>query len=201
VAAASPAPAQRGPDRYDQTFRKYSKRFFGVGFDWRAFKAQGMTESRLDPTAQSGVGARGIMQLMPSTFREIQSRNPEWSSVDDVEWNIAAGIYYDRQLWRLWRDDVHDGDHHRFMFASYNAGRVPILTAQRMAREEQLDPRAWTSVEAIAPKVPRWRHRETVTYVARIWENLGRLDARGRVAAGRPPPAGEREPQAGSSPR
>jgi hypothetical protein len=26
---------QRDADRYDQTFRKYSKRYFGVGFDWR----------------------------------------------------------------------------------------------------------------------------------------------------------------------
>ena len=33
---------QRDGDRYDQTFRKYSKRYFGVGFDWRVFKAQAM---------------------------------------------------------------------------------------------------------------------------------------------------------------
>ncbi len=178
--------AQSGPDRYDPTFRKYSKRFFGVGFDWRIFKAQGMTESRLDPDAKSQVGARGVMQLMPSTFREIQSKNPEWASVDDVEWNIAAGIFYDRQLWRLWRDDVDDADHHRFMFGSYNAGRVPILTAQRLARERQLDPRGWGAIERVAPEVPRWRHRETVDYVGRIGENLERLDGKGRVIRTRP---------------
>ena len=74
---AAPAAGSRpaGPDRYDPTFRKYSKRFFGVGFDWRIFKAQGMTESRLDPDAKA----------------------------------------------------VDNADHHRFMFGSYNAGRVPIL--------------------------------------------------------------------------
>ena len=144
-------------------------------------EAQGMTESRLDPDAKSGVGARGVMQLMPSTFREIQTKNPEWASVDDVEWNIAAGIYYDRQLWRLWRDGVDDADHHRFMFGSYNAGRVPILTAQRLARERQLDPRGWTAIERVAPEVPRWRHRETVDYGGRIGANLERLDGKGRV--------------------
>src|SRR5262245_26938034 len=39
---AGPAWAQgRGrPDRYDETFRKYSKRYFGAGYDWRLFKAQ-----------------------------------------------------------------------------------------------------------------------------------------------------------------
>ncbi|MFN0181029.1 MAG: transglycosylase SLT domain-containing protein [Gemmatimonadales bacterium] len=183
---AGPLEAQRVADRYDQTFRKYSKRYFGVGFDWRIFKAQGMTESRLDPNATSPVGARGVMQLMPSTFREIQSKNPEWASVDDVEWNIAAGIFYDRQLWRQWRDAVDDADHHRFMFGSYNAGRIPILTAQRLARERQLDPRGWGAIEQVAPEVPRWRHRETVDYVGRIGDNLDRLDAKGRVARARP---------------
>jgi membrane-bound lytic murein transglycosylase F len=173
--------AQKDGDRYDHTFRKYSKRFFGVGFDWRLFKAQGLTESRLDPMAKSGVGAAGIMQLMPSTFQEIQSKNSEWTSVDDAEWNIAAGIYYDRQLWRQWHEDVADDDHPRFMLASYNAGRGTILSAQRVAIADSLDPRSWTSVETVAPKVPRWRHRETVDYVKRNGENLARLDDKGRI--------------------
>src|SRR5688572_4926453 len=85
-------------DRYDDTFRKYSKRFFGPAFDWRLFKAQGMAESNLDPQARSWVGARGIMQLMSSTYKEVQSRNPDLGEINDPEWNIAAGISYNRQL-------------------------------------------------------------------------------------------------------
>ena len=41
--AASPlrGAAQRIPsDRYDSYFKKYAKRYFGVGFDWKLFKAQ-----------------------------------------------------------------------------------------------------------------------------------------------------------------
>jgi soluble lytic murein transglycosylase-like protein len=178
---AGPVAAQRGADRYDATFRKYAKRFFGVGFDWRLFKAQGLTESNLDPAVQSRVGARGVMQLMPSTFTEIQSKNPELASMDDAEWNIAGGIYHDRQLWRLWDGTVEEGDQVRFMFASYNAGRIPLLTAQRMAAEKRLDPRLWPSVRTVAPQVPRWRHRETLGYVERIEANAGRLDAKGRL--------------------
>lgn len=181
IASAGCLAAQPEGDRYDPTFRKYAKRYFGVGFDWRVFKAQGLAESGLAAGARSGVGARGVMQLMPSTFREIQSSNPEFRSVDDPEWNIAAGIYYDRQQWRLWKGDVADADHHRFMFGSYNAGRVPILTAQRVAREERLDPLLWSSVSQVAPRVPRWRHRETLGYVAKIREHLARLDAKGRI--------------------
>lgn len=187
VALAPPLPAQRATERYDDSFRKYSKRFFGVAFDWRVFKAQALTESNLDTAAQSWVGARGIMQLMPGTFREIQSRNPDFSSIDDPQWNIAAGIFYDRRLWRLWRDSVEAADHRAFMFASYNAGRAPILRAQALALRHALDPRLWASVEAVAAGVSRWRHQETLAYVRRIDENLARVDARGRVV--RPPPS------------
>jgi membrane-bound lytic murein transglycosylase F len=175
--------AQRRPQasRYDDTFRKYSKRYFGAGFDWRVFKAQGMAESNLDTAAQSYVGARGVMQLMPSTFAEIASRNPEMKRVDDAEWNIAAGICYDRQLWRSWERDSIEAHRRVFMLGSYNAGRETIRKAQIVAREERLDYRAWPSIETVAPKVSRWRYRETLGYVRRIEFNLRSMDERGRV--------------------
>jgi len=178
---ANPVEGQGALNRYDPVFRKYSKRFFGVGFDWRVFKAQAMSESNLKPDASSRAGARGIMQLMPSTFLEVLSKNPAWASIDDPEWNIAAGIYYDRRLWRLWRDSVDTEDHRHFMLGSYNAGRSPILRAQGLARRRSLDPRYWASVEVVAPHVRRWRHRETLTYVRRIQDNLERMDEQGRV--------------------
>ncbi len=149
-------------------FRKYSKRYFGVGFDWRLFKAQGMAESNLDSAASSWVGARGIMQLMPATFHEISSRNPEMSRIDDPEWNIAAGIFYDRSLWRLWAQDSVEEHRREFMFASYNAGRGTILSAQAMARRDSLDHRSWPAIESVAPKVRRWRYNETLGYLRRI---------------------------------
>jgi membrane-bound lytic murein transglycosylase F len=184
----SRATAQRHLDRYDDVFRKYSKRYFGVGYDWRLFKAQGLTESNLDPGATSWVGARGIMQLMPSTWQAIQSKNPLFASIDDDEWNIAAGVYHDRQLYRLWQaDSVELADHHQFMFASYNAGRMPILRAQVLARRRDLNPRLWASVEQVAPEVRRWRHGETLGYVRKIMANLDRMDARGRVVRASPP--------------
>lgn len=167
--------------RYDDTFRKYSKRFFGVGFDWRIFKAQGMAESNLDPKAASRVGARGVMQLMPSTFREVKSHNPEMQRIDDAEWNIAAGVYYDRQLWQRWERDSIDTYRQEFMLASYNAGRGTIHSAQAVARNEKYDDRAWTSIETVAPKVRRWRYGETLHYIRTIADNMGHLDDHGRL--------------------
>ena len=84
---------------YDKFFRKYSEKHFGSSFDWRWFKAQGIAESMLDPDAESWCGAKGIMQIMPGTFKDIKREINSWiKSVDDPEQNIAAGIYYDRKL-------------------------------------------------------------------------------------------------------
>ena len=168
-------------DRFDDTFRKYSQRFFGPGYDWRLFKAQAMAESNIDMNAKSWCGARGIMQLMPSTFREIHSRNPEMEAINKPEWNIAAGIYYDRQLFLQWLLQQGEGDSQPFMMGSYNAGRGTLLRAQSVARQHILDPAMWDNIQSIAHEVPRWRHEETLAYVERIKNNLDRMDEEGRV--------------------
>lgn len=177
LASAQRKPTAKKPADYDDTFRKYSKRFFGPAFDWKLFKAQGMTESNLDMTARSRVGARGVMQLMPSTFRAIRSENDELKWIDDPHMNIAAGIQYDRKLWLLWEADSITDHRTEFMFGSYNAGRRTLLRAQGFARNSKLDPRTWPSIRAVAPRVPRWRHKETLDYIERIRaarERLGR---------------------------
>jgi len=178
AAAGAPrrAAAQRVPtDRYDAYFKKYTKRYFGIGFDWKLFKAQGMAESGLSPTAKSWVGARGIMQLMPSTYHDIASHRPEMTAIDDPQWNIAAGIMHDRDMWTLWKDSVPDDDRWRFMFGGYNAGEGTIFRAQGVARASKLNERTWPNIESVAPTVPRWRYKETLGYVHTIQENRKRL--------------------------
>jgi membrane-bound lytic murein transglycosylase F len=179
LAGATSLPAQSAPDmrgvagrgasndRYDDAFRKYTKRFFGPAFDWHYFKAQGMAESDLIPTAKSRVGAKGIMQLMPSTFKLIRTARPEFASIDDPEWNIAAGIMHDRYLWTLWQKNIPESERHRFMFASYNAGEGTINRARAIARTK-LGDTIWSNIEQVAPTVQRWRYLETLGYVRRI---------------------------------
>jgi membrane-bound lytic murein transglycosylase F len=171
---------RRVTSRYDETFRRYSKRYFGAAFDWRWFKAQGLAESNLDSTATSYVGARGIMQLMPATYQAIRSRQSGFGAIDDPEWNIAAGIMHDRHLWRLWERQGIDEDRFAFMFGSYNAGEGTIGRAVRMAREVTNGMPRWDEIEGIAPTVPRWRYRETLGYVRKIREHHAELGARGR---------------------
>lgn len=58
----------RTEDRYDSLFRFYAEKW-GI-LDWRLLKAQAMAESNLDPDAVSPVGAKGLTQFMPTTWRE-----------------------------------------------------------------------------------------------------------------------------------
>jgi membrane-bound lytic murein transglycosylase F len=154
---------------YDQYFTKYSKRFFGVGFDWRYFKAQAVAESNLREDARSPVGAVGVMQIMPRTFAEIQRKNPAITgSLDQPRWNIAAGIWYDRQHFVVWAADRSLVERLKFTFGSYNAGRSSILRAQQFALGEGLNAMLWDSVAGELPRVTGRRSQETVTYVARV---------------------------------
>jgi soluble lytic murein transglycosylase-like protein len=159
---------QRATERYDPIFRKYAKRYFGVGTDWRWFKAQGMAESDLTPGARSRVGARGIMQLMPSTYGQIRTALPQFGAIDNPEWNIAAGILHDRDLWTLWKPDVDESERWPFMFAGYNAGEGTIIRARKTAAAAKLNDGAWPNIETVAPRVERWRYTETLDYVRKI---------------------------------
>jgi membrane-bound lytic murein transglycosylase MltF len=176
--AATARANAKAAERFDPQFKKYSKRYFGVAFDWKRFKAQAMAESNLDTAATSFVGARGLMQLMPSTYAAIQSKRPEFGHINDPEWNIAAGIMHDRYLWKLWSSTVPDSERVHFMFGSYNAGEGPITRAAETAKKKQLPHDRWTSIEEVAPGVPRWRYRETLGYVRKVETNYGKLSSR-----------------------
>ena len=151
---------------YDPFFIEYSAKYFGTVFDWRWFRAQAIAESRIDQSAVSWCGAKGIMQLMPATFKEIQKNEPLIkSSIDNPEQNIAAGIFYDYKLYKMWSGPRPEIDRLAFMFASYNAGAGNILKAQKLCKT---DSNLWASIVAVAKYVPEWKYRETIGYVEKI---------------------------------
>lgn len=146
------------PDKYDSHFRKYSKHYFGPNVDWHWFKAQAIAESGLKADASSKSGARGIMQIMPTTYREIQDDNPHMKDIDSPRWNIAAGIYYDRLLYKRWVSPPPGDERLYFAFGSYNAGYTRIKNTFR-----KIDPptASWENVEFHVPG-------QTRHYVRRI---------------------------------
>ena len=168
--------------KYDQYFRKYSKRFFGPALDWHWFKAQGIAESGLRGNATSWVNAKGIMQLMPRTFAELKKKNPELRNVLDPRWNIAAGISYDSSMYKKWREDRSFLDRMRFMLGSYNAGFRTILRAQKLSRKHGFNGTDWESIKSVAPRVSKWREKETLGYVRKIEILMGEPEESGLAA-------------------
>lgn len=155
--------------KFDSYFKKYSKRFFGPGFAWQHFKAQAVAESRLKARVRSRVGAVGVMQIMPRTFKEITRKNPAIKgSRAQPRWNIAAGIYYDRLIWKVWKADRSFQDRLNFTFGAYNAGKANIFKAQRLAKFRGMDPNRWISIERVLPDITGRHSRETIGYVRKI---------------------------------
>ena len=104
------------PDEYLPYVEKYSDEY-GVPQEliWAVIK----TESGFDSSAESGVGAVGLMQLMPDTFNEITTyRLKEGLDIGmryDPETNIRYGTYYLSYLYGRYGEwDV--------AIAAYNAG-------------------------------------------------------------------------------
>lgn len=149
--------------KYDKHFKKYSRRYFGPYFDWHWFKAQAITESGLDSQARSHKGAFGVMQIMPTTFEEIQDARPHLDDIKNARWNIAAGIYYTRVLYDRLKEHPEE-DRLKFAFASYNAGLSAVRKAMR--RTDSKD-KTW---ETVSPQLPL----QTRNYVNRILKIMGK---------------------------
>ena len=157
-----PVHSGKWTDKYDRHFKKYSKRYFGPLFNWHWFKAQAIAESGLSHDAKSHVGALGLMQIMPATFDEINKKNPHFSMLESPKWNIAAGIYYDRTLYRKFKKTAAQ-DKLYMTFASYNAGYGRILNASKRTASEE---KVWEEIKPYLPK-------ETRGYVTRIRKLMG----------------------------
>jgi len=112
-------------ERTIDLFKTYGEKY---RFDHLMLAAQGYQESRLDQQARSRSGAIGIMQLLPTTGKQL--------GVGDItkpEPNIHGGTKYMRQLFDQYFNDADFDQQNRalFAFASYNAGPGRIATALR----------------------------------------------------------------------
>jgi membrane-bound lytic murein transglycosylase F len=122
---------------YDELIRKYARKH---GFDWRIIAAQMYQESGFDPKAKSWAGARGLMQIMPRTAREL---GVDPKDLYDPETNIAAGTLYMHRMISLKNPNMPMRERHRFALASYNAGYGHVIDARKIARTMRKNRDIW----------------------------------------------------------
>jgi membrane-bound lytic murein transglycosylase MltF len=134
-------------------------------FDWLLVAAQAYQESGLDNAKRSSAGAVGVMQIKPSTAKDMGI-----GDVQPVDRNIEAGVKYMRFMAdRYFADDPMDElNRELFAIASYNAGPAKVARLRSEAAERGLDPNVWfRTVEIVAA---RRIGRETVDYVSNIYK-------------------------------
>ncbi len=131
--------------------------------NWTMVHAISRQESQFDRAALSRAGARGLMQLMPSTARDtsvkIGATYDMGALVNDPQYNIRLGSWYFERLM-----DRFNGSY-PLAVAAYNAGAGNVnkwLAANGDPRTGSVDILQW--IEAIP-------FSETKSYVQRVLEN------------------------------
>ncbi|MBD3225490.1 MAG: transglycosylase SLT domain-containing protein [Caldithrix sp.] len=178
-------PTGKAIDKHKATIKKYAKRY---GFDWRLIAAQIVQESGFNVTARSHVGARGLMQIMPYTAREISRELDIEYIMKSPRENITAGIYHLKKQFRYFPEADYK-NRTKLALASYNAGAGRVFDAQDIARYHKLQANKWENVKPYLAMLKRsdWQlhlqvwpkgrpphghfygYNETINYVDEIW--------------------------------
>ncbi|WP_152287251.1 membrane-bound lytic murein transglycosylase MltF [Flavicella marina] len=121
--------------KYDALIKKHAKK---IGWDWRLVASIVYQESRFNPNAKSWAGAKGLMQIMPATAKElgVESRS-------DPNHSIEGGTKYLQYLYNK-LDKIEDPvQRKKFAIASYNCGFYHVLDARNLAKKRGLNPTIW----------------------------------------------------------
>lgn len=128
------------------------------GFDWRLIAAQSYQESHFNTWARSHAGARGLMQLMPRTAKSLGVTN-----IHDPAENVDAGVRHLKDMHRLFAK-AEEPDRTYLALAAYNAGRGHLLDAIALARDMELEPYKWSSLEKTLPLLEMEEYHQGANY-------------------------------------
>lgn len=133
-------------NKYGSTIHKYAQQY---GMDWRLVMAVMKVESRFNHNAESYKGAKGFMQIMPTTQMELADRmGVDSVFLDGPHGNIQGGIFYLASLYQQYKGlGLSEENQLKFTLAAYNAGPGRISDAQKMAEYVNDDPKEWKSIK------------------------------------------------------
>jgi soluble lytic murein transglycosylase-like protein len=104
-----------------------------TGLPLQLLVATAYQESRMDPEARSFAGARGLLQLMPATARELHLAG------DDPRANVLAGARYLRQMLdRFGTVDLALAAYNAGPGAVERAGGAPTIATLRYVKEVEV---------------------------------------------------------------
>lgn len=160
---------------YDAYFQQYSRT---IRWDWRLMAAQCYQESTFDPRATSWAGAKGLMQIMPSTADHLGLPRDK---MYDPEQNIAAAARYLGELEHSFSDIQDRRERTNFVLAAYNGGAHHIRDAMALCQRDGRNAHQWRHVSEYVLKLAQpiyyndpvvvygyMRGAETADYVQKI---------------------------------
>ncbi len=109
-----------------------------IGWDWRLLASLIYQESQFKTNVSSWAGARGLMQMMPATAKELGVNN-----ISDPNDNIAGGSLYLKRLFDRFPEVIDTIQRTKFAMAAYNCGYSHVKDAQNLAVHKSLDPNTW----------------------------------------------------------
>jgi membrane-bound lytic murein transglycosylase F len=128
------------------------------GFDWRLIAAQIYQESHLNPWAKSRAGAKGLMQIMPSTSKSLGV-----TDLFDPVQNINAGVQHLKDLYEHF-DTANGKDRLMISLAAYNIGQGHVEDARKLAKKRGLNPNKWDALAKTLPLLRFKKYYKNTTY-------------------------------------
>ena len=136
-------------------------------------------ESKFSINTSSHRGARGLMQVMPSTAKYYGIDN-----LLDPDKNLKAGTSHLKRLQRMFdKCEMDDVEKIKFTLAAYNAGEGRIADCRRFAEAKSADSNSWDEIVNLIPlmredsireeesvKLGKFQGYETIAYVENIME-------------------------------
>ena len=156
-------PLTSSASEYDALIKRSAETFM-PSVDWRLWKAQVKAESAFKAGAVSPVGAIGLAQIMPATFKEIAERSGIKGQPFDPETNLMSGAWYMARQRAIFKAPRPDFERHNLAMAAYNCGAGNVIKAQRLAG----NPQEWQPVADKLHLVTGRHSNETIQYVRKI---------------------------------